>query len=228
MGLTVTIPFASEFSGVLWGIPYGRYHYGDVAGPKVLGLVPVFIYIAWLGILYATVATTALAFRGTGPKMAVIDGAIATGLDIMIDPLAVRAGYWAWDDPGAFYGIPLTNFLGWFGVVALTSAVIRWRWPLCVEGFRHAPRRIAILFPLVLCQLSLRYAIEAAWANFPVAAATGLLLTVPGGAMAVLSLIKRGDAREKEAASQATVRASAGELMGGEPEAVSVPPVGPA
>jgi len=34
-------------------------------------------------------------------------------IDLVIDPAAVRLGFWYWDTPGFFYGVPLVNFLGW-------------------------------------------------------------------------------------------------------------------
>ena len=33
--------------------------------------------------------------------------------DGALDPGAVALGYWAYDAPGAFHGVPWSNFLGW-------------------------------------------------------------------------------------------------------------------
>ena len=40
----------------------------------------------------------------------------------------VGEGYWRWTRPGAYRGIPMSNFLGWFvtgvGIIALLDAVL--------------------------------------------------------------------------------------------------------
>ena len=32
--------------------------------------------------------------------------------DLVLDPAAVRLGFWAWYDPGPYFGVPVINFLG--------------------------------------------------------------------------------------------------------------------
>ena len=43
-----------------------------------------------------------------------------TAWDLVMDPLMVAANHWVWETEGAYIGIPLQNFLGWF----LTALVI--------------------------------------------------------------------------------------------------------
>ncbi len=121
--LVFAIPYGSEFLGVLTGVPYGTYTYSGLVGPRLFGLVPIFIFIAWVHIGYLSIATTTLAYGRSSLWLAPLDGLLATAWDAMVDPLAVRAGFWAWQGSGAFYGIPLTNFLGWFLVVTILSIV---------------------------------------------------------------------------------------------------------
>src|SRR5262247_2896868 len=46
-------------------------------------------------------------------------GALMMGLAVVIDPLAVRGDRWflgplfAYDQPGIYFGVPLSNFAGW-------------------------------------------------------------------------------------------------------------------
>tara|TARA_A100000164_G_scaffold320041_1_gene301990 strand:+ start:61 stop:495 length:435 start_codon:yes stop_codon:yes gene_type:complete len=35
-------------------------------------------------------------------------------LDLILDPIGVDEKRWSWKNPGAYYGIPYLNFLGWF------------------------------------------------------------------------------------------------------------------
>jgi len=54
-----------------------------------------------------------------------VAGLLMMGLDIVIDPLAVRGDRWflgplfAYDQPGIYFGVPLSNFAGWIIVGAL-------------------------------------------------------------------------------------------------------------
>jgi putative membrane protein len=43
-----------------------------------------------------------------------------TAWDLVMDPLMVAANHWVWEIDGAYFGVPLQNFLGWF----LTALVI--------------------------------------------------------------------------------------------------------
>ena len=45
---------------------------------------------------------------------------VATAWDVVGDPQMVRTGLWVWEQPGAFFGAPVHNFVGWF----VTSFVV--------------------------------------------------------------------------------------------------------
>lgn len=44
-------------------------------------------------------------------------------IDMILDPLAVYAGFWVWTKGGPFYGIPLENFTGWFLTAFLATFI---------------------------------------------------------------------------------------------------------
>lgn len=55
-------------------------------------------------------------------QVPLLTGIIAVVLDLFIDPIAVRAGYWVWLVKGTvYYEIPLLNFVGWFVLMFLAS-----------------------------------------------------------------------------------------------------------
>lgn len=122
LALAAGIGFASELIGVAFGVPYGGYQYTDVLGPKVLG-VPLVLTTAWL-VLVAYVQhglTSERASMLPKPLAAALGAAWMTAIDFVIDPLAAGPlGYWHWEAGGAWYGIPWSNFLGWY----LTSLAI--------------------------------------------------------------------------------------------------------
>lgn len=184
VALVVAIPFASEFVGVLTGIPYGAYAYSSLLGPRLFGLVPVFILAAWIHIGYLTIAATTLGFGRSSLWLAPIDGLLATAWDAMVDPLAVRAGFWTWQSPAGFYGVPLTNFLGWFLVVTLLSLVTRAVWARDLRAPALTPRIVDNVLPGLLLGTTLSFAVLAAAAGLVLAALVGIAVLVPAAAIA--------------------------------------------
>jgi len=54
----------------------------------------------------------------------VVSGAfIMTSWDLVMDPLMVAADHWVWEVEGAYFGIPLQNYLGWW-LTALTILML--------------------------------------------------------------------------------------------------------
>jgi len=102
-----------EWCGVRFGLPFGRYAYTGVLQPTIFG-VPVVMAFAWM-----VLAAYVQQMRGRLNLQSWI-GALAaaawmTAIDLVIDPLAAnQLGYWRWVGRGSYYGIPLSNFAGWF------------------------------------------------------------------------------------------------------------------
>jgi putative membrane protein len=118
-----------EIAGLRFGLPFGPYVYGDGLGPQVFG-VPLLVPLAWTMMAYPAVV---IASRITTHR---VWGSIAAGCalgawDLFVDPLMVREGFWRWAAAGpTLAGIPLTNYLGWIGMVALLTIFL---WPLLVR-----------------------------------------------------------------------------------------------
>jgi len=124
------ISLGMESLGVATGWVYGPYHYTDQLGIKFLNLVPLLIPIAWFMMMYpSTVIAERLVMKnGQGGILnrlgvAAIAGVIMTAWDVAMDPLMVRAGHWVWEIDGAYFGIPIQNFLGWWLTTFLCVAV---------------------------------------------------------------------------------------------------------
>lgn len=112
----------AEWAGVWTGYPFGGYRYTDVLYPQILG-VPVVLFAAWLVLVaYLRERFGRISLgRWTETGVAAL---WLVGLDLVIDPLAAGPlGYWVWTEPGAFYGVPLTNFAGWLVVAVAIFAV---------------------------------------------------------------------------------------------------------
>ena len=61
--------------------------------------------------------------------VAALGGVIMTAWDVMMDPMMVRGGHWVWEVQGAYFGIPLQNYWGWwlttFSVFLVNGLVTR-------------------------------------------------------------------------------------------------------
>lgn len=116
--------FAAEALGVHTGVPFGAYEYTDALGPRLFG-VPLVMASAWMT-LAGYVKQMLARFRLSPRAEIFIAAAWLTAFDLLIDPLASnQLGYWRWAERGAYYGVPLKNFAGWFVVSLLAFTVLR-------------------------------------------------------------------------------------------------------
>jgi len=122
------VGFVVEAVGVRTGIPFGRYAYTGVLQPQMFG-VPVVMGPAWMTLVaFACDVTRRLRLKGWRAVLAA--AILTTATDLVIDPLAAhKFGYWTWERGGAYYGIPLTNFVGWFVTALITCALAAPRQP---------------------------------------------------------------------------------------------------
>jgi uncharacterized membrane protein len=112
--IAATISFLWEFVGVETGIPFGRYFYTSALGPQ-LGPVPIFIPLLWCALGY---------FCMRASDHYIMASALMVSLDTSFDPVfSVKLGLWTWTGPTQYFGVPLSNFFGWF-VASLTFFVI--------------------------------------------------------------------------------------------------------
>lgn len=69
----------------------------------------------------------ACASAWTGAKrlltVAALGGLVMTAWDVVMDPLMVRGQHWVWDVDGAYFGVPLQNYWGWWLTVFTTFAL---------------------------------------------------------------------------------------------------------
>ncbi len=115
-GVALVFGWAVEWLGSRTGVPFGHYAY-LAAGPELLG-VPLLVPLGWWAF---TAISLALGWRGArwaGAALAMV------AWDAGLDPLMVERGLWRFDPAGAYFGVPLSNFLGWAVAGALVSAVV--------------------------------------------------------------------------------------------------------
>lgn len=121
------IGFGAEIPGTHLGVPFGHYDYTQVLFPHLFG-VPLVLTAAWL-ILIAYVRDMLQPLERRPLPFALWGAAWMTVIDLVLDPLAGGPlNYWVWERDGWYYGIPWTNFAGWFAVSLVILLVFRRPW----------------------------------------------------------------------------------------------------
>lgn len=115
--------YAVETIGVATSLPYGPFYYGDSLGPKAFGLVPYLLPVSYVPLVLGAVA----AARPAPPHPAVwifCSALLLVAVDAVLDPGAASLGFWIWPEGGAYYGVPLSNFLGWMLSSVLAATLL--------------------------------------------------------------------------------------------------------
>src|SRR5437899_575596 len=104
------------------GFPFGHYYFTNVMGPKIFQ-VPVLLALAYLGIGYVA-WILALVILGYADKpingtrvlmLPFLASLIMVAWDLSMDPSwSTLDRAWIWQDGGAYFGVPVSNFFGWF------------------------------------------------------------------------------------------------------------------
>jgi uncharacterized membrane protein len=143
------IGFLAEWVGTSTGYPFGAYHYTDMLGYKIDGLVPWVIPPSWFAMGIPSYFLARHLVERIAPRAQEIDshrrrrawarvllgGWLLMCWDLVLDPaMSHLLPYWQWLEEGFFYASPFINFVGWFVVGVLIMAVLEW-------GFSLAHRR---------------------------------------------------------------------------------------
>ncbi|MEM3828812.1 MAG: carotenoid biosynthesis protein [Conexivisphaerales archaeon] len=96
-----------EILGVNFGIPFGKYYYSNILGVKLFA-VPISVPLMWFSFI-------GIAYLIAGNPL--IGALLPTALDLLMDPYMSGHG-WFWQTKllNFYYGIPLSNFIGWYFV----------------------------------------------------------------------------------------------------------------
>jgi len=133
------LSLGAELAGTATGLPFGVYGYTDQLGYKIAGLVPFNIPTSWFYMLVASLAICGRFLPATDDSRsrwwwAFVGGLVLTAWDVSMDPAMVKTAHWLWRVPDLsdasafsrfigtpfFFGMPLTNWLGW----VLTSVLV--------------------------------------------------------------------------------------------------------
>lgn len=117
---------AMENLGLATGFPFGHYRFLEVMGPKLFA-VPVLLGLAYIGMAWVSWILARI-LLGRLPRrplvrilaMPLIASFIMVAWDLAQDPVwSTFLHAWVWRDGGPWFGVPLSNYGGWFLTVFL-------------------------------------------------------------------------------------------------------------
>jgi len=145
------VAFVAEFSSTRTGFPFGLYHYVDITRDRELWIANVpfwdslsFTFLCYLGFSLAVLMYSPLQIRPgdvqvvdtceirQSRRVLVTATVLMTLIDVVIDPLTVRGDRWFlgklyyYPNGGVYFGVPLSNFVGWALVGAVTISLFQW------------------------------------------------------------------------------------------------------
>ena len=125
--LCLVVSNVLENTSILTGFPFGHYYYTSNLGPKLF-LVPLLIGPAYFGTGYLAWVLATVLIGDAHPKTSAFTtfavpftaSFIMVAWDLGMDPTSSTIRHsWIWEQGGGYFGVPLTNYLGWFFTVSV-------------------------------------------------------------------------------------------------------------
>src|ERR1039457_1521675 len=149
-GLTYGVSLACEWSSVHNGFPFGLYHYIDATRGREIWIAGVpfmdslsFTFLGFASYTVALLIASQLCRRGLdlrvldtwkirrSPRVWLMAALFMVMVDLVVDPLSVLGDRWFlgkmfwYDPPGPHFGVPISNYLGWYFVAAVTIPIFQ-------------------------------------------------------------------------------------------------------
>ena len=102
-----------EVAGVATGSIFGEYSYGETLGFKLFD-VPLVIGLNWALLVFCTGNITSRLPINNSLKAAAA-AALMTGLDFLIEPVAIALDFWSWES----VAVPIQNYIAWFLIASV-------------------------------------------------------------------------------------------------------------
>ena len=141
--LASSVALLSELGGTNIGFPFGPYHYTEMLGYRISNDVPYPIPISWYYMLYGSLAICARLMvaddsSATRWRWALVAGAFLTAWDVPMEVQMtnIMPAHWVWDlhklpawvpdwlGAPLFYGMPLSNWVGWYVTGVIVSRLM--------------------------------------------------------------------------------------------------------
>ncbi len=148
--LTYAVALACEWSSVHNGFPFGLYHYIETTRGREIWIFGVpfmdslsFTFLSFASYTLALLLSAPLYRRGIdlrlldtrelrrAPRVWLMAALFMVMIDLVVDPLSVLGDRWFlgkifwYDPPGPHFGVPISNYLGWYFVAAVTIPIFQ-------------------------------------------------------------------------------------------------------
>jgi uncharacterized membrane protein len=126
-GFCLGVGSTAELLSLSTGFPFGHYVFTGVMGPGPFHL-PVLLTLAYVGMGYVSWVLSLLIFGESGQPISgtrMIAVSLLASFIMTAWDLSMEADWstidraWIWRDGGMYFGVPLSNFLGWFGTALI-------------------------------------------------------------------------------------------------------------
>ena len=221
------IAFASEYASINTGFPYGWYYYVETTRHLELWVagVPFFDSLSYVFLTYCSYSLALLVLspvkRIKGDLVLLETGRLRRSfallflgslfqvfLDIIIDPVALQGSRWflgriyGYQEVGVHFGVPLSNYLGWWLVSALLIAALQLidrfgKGEDKPAGVGAAPYRCLYAPFLYLCVLIFNLSVTV-YIGENLMAITGLFIVILPAAMGVVLFRQKVDRYHKQ------------------------------
>lgn len=122
----VSLKTKYNFFGVRYS--YNLSHKTFESRINLLNVYPIEIMFAWIIFKYLSITTAGLLvnyFMLPAFLSVLIASGILVSIDFVIDPISVKRKLWKWEKGSSYFGIPISNFVGWL-LVGFISSVIHY------------------------------------------------------------------------------------------------------
>jgi uncharacterized membrane protein len=148
--LTYAVALACEWSSVHNGFPFGLYHYIEATRGREIWIFGVpfmdslsFTFLSFASYTLALLVSSPLYRSGIdvrtldtrelrrAPRVWLMAALFMVMIDLVVDPLSVLGNRWFlgkifwYDPPGPHFGVPISNYLGWYFVAAVTIPIFQ-------------------------------------------------------------------------------------------------------
>ncbi len=176
-----SVALSAELIGTSTQLPFGEYRYTTLLGYRVFGLVPFPIPISWFYMLVGCLTMTGRLLRArddnaTRWRWALVAGLILVAWDVSMDPAMVKTTHWLWGDgdlftrnalpapiiafftKDIFYGMPLSNWFGWYLTGVIIARLLLQIMPPTICAAKLSPTSLPIVLyavngvmPVAIC-----------------------------------------------------------------------------
>ena len=133
--------YGIEYLGVTTGQPYGNFEYTIDLGPMLFGAIPLALPVFFFPLVLNSYLLCLLLLGERAARTFVrlpVAVAAVVAMDLVLDPAAVSVQFWRYTPPGSYYGVPVSNYLGW--VVSATVSVLAFDWGFSRAGLLRRVR----------------------------------------------------------------------------------------